>query len=326
MKRISLFAGLLLAVSLVMAACAPAATPAPTATPIPEPTATPEPMLSDIVDTAVADGRFTTLVAAVQAAELVDTLKGEGPFTVFAPTDDAFAALPEGTLDSLLLPENKQALTDILLYHVVSGKVMAADVTALTSATTVLGKDVTVKVDMGNVYINDAQVVITDIATSNGVIHVINAVLLPPADEASMEEKNTIVDIAVADGRFTTLVAALTAADLVETLSGEGPFTVFAPTDDAFAALPAGTLDTLLLPESKQALTDILLYHVVSGKVMAADVVTLSGATTVLGKDVTITVKDGKVFLNDTVQVIITDIEASNGVIHVIDAVLLPPQ
>ena len=326
MKRFSMFAVLLVIASLALAACAPAATPAPTATPMPEPTATPEPMLSDIVDTAVADGRFTTLVAAVQAAELVDTLKGEGPFTVFAPTDDAFAALPEGTLDSLLLPENKQALTDILLYHVVSGKVMAADVTALTSATTVLGKDVTVKVDMGNVYINEAQVVITDIATSNGVIHVINAVLLPPADEAAMEEKNTIVDIAVADGRFTTLVAALTAADLVETLSGEGPFTVFAPTDDAFAALPAGTLDTLLLPESKQALTDILLYHVVSGKVMAADVVTLSGATTVLGKDVTITVKDGKVFLNDTVQVIITDIEASNGVIHVIDAVLLPPQ
>ncbi|MBK7453530.1 MAG: fasciclin domain-containing protein [Anaerolineales bacterium] len=326
MKRFSMFAVLLVIASLTLAACAPAATPAPTATPIPEPTATPEPMLSDIVDTAVADGRFTTLVAAVQAAELVDTLKGEGPFTVFAPTDDAFAALPEGTLDSLLLPESKQALTDILLYHVVSGKVMAADVTALTSATTVLGKDVTVKVDMGNVYINEAKVVITDIETSNGVIHVIDAVLLPPTDEAAMEEKNTIVDIAVADGRFTTLVAALTAAELVETLSGEGPFTVFAPTDDAFAALPAGTLDTLLLPESKQALTDILLYHVVSGKVMAADVVTLSGATTVLGKDVTITVKDGKVFLNDTVQVIITDIEASNGVIHVIDAVLLPPQ
>ncbi len=324
MKRFSMFTMLLVVASLVMAACAPAATPAPTATPLPEPTATPEPMLSDIVDTAVADGRFTTLVAAVQAAELVDTLKGEGPFTVFAPTDDAFAALPAGTVEELLKPENKQALTDILLYHVVAGKVMAADVTALTSATTVLGKDVTVKVDMGNVYINEAKVIITDIETSNGVIHVIDAVLLPPTDEAAMED--TIVDIAVADGRFTTLVAAVTAADLVETLSGEGPFTVFAPTDDAFAALPAGTLDSLLLPESKQALTDILLYHVVSGKVMAADVVTLTSATTVLGKDVTITVKDGKVFLNDTVEVIITDIEASNGVIHVIDAVLLPPQ
>jgi len=331
MKRFTMFAMLLVVASLVMAACAPAATPAPTAMPeptaTPEPTAMPEPMMKDIVDTAVADGRFTTLVAAVQAAGLVDTLKGEGPFTVFAPTDDAFAALPEGTVANLLLPENKQALTDILLYHVVSGEVMAADVTALTSAPTVLGKDVAVKVDMGNVYINNAKVIITDIETSNGVIHVIDTVLLPPTDEAAMmEEKNTIVDIAVADGRFNTLVAAVTAADLVETLSGEGPFTVFAPTDDAFAALPAGTLDSLLLPENKQALTDILLYHVVSGKVMAADVVTLTSAPTVLGKDVTITVKDGKVYLNDTVQVIITDIEASNGVIHVIDAVLLPPQ
>lgn len=279
-------------------------------------------MLSDIVDTAVADGRFTTLVAAVEAAGLVETLKGEGPFTVFAPTDDAFAALPEGTLESLLLPENKQQLTDILLYHVVPGKVMAADVTGLTSAATVLGKDIAIKVDMGNVYINEAKVIITDIETSNGVIHVIDAVILPPAEEAS----NTIVDIAVADGRFTTLVAAVEAAGLVETLSGEGPFTVFAPTDDAFAALPAGTLESLLLPENKQALTDILLYHVVSGKVMAADVVSLTSAPTVLGKDITITVKDGKVFLNDTVEVIITDIEASNGVIHVIDAVLLPPQ
>lgn len=324
MKRNSLFVGLLVAVSMVLAACAPAATPAPEPTAMPEPTATPEPELADIVDTAVADGRFTTLVAAVEAAGLVETLKGEGPFTVFAPTDDAFAALPEGTVESLLLPENKQQLTDILLYHVVSGKVMAADVTGLESAATVLGKDIAIKVDMGNVYINEAKVIITDIETSNGVIHVIDAVLLPPSDEAA--ESNTIVDVAVADGRFTTLVAAVQAAGLVETLSGEGPFTVFAPTDEAFAALPAGTVESLLLPENKQQLTDILTYHVVSGKVMAADVVNLTSAPTVLGKDITITVKDGKVFLNDTVQVIITDVEASNGVIHVIDAVLLPPQ
>ncbi len=325
MKRSSILLSVVMVAAFVLAACATPATPAPTQVPpTPAPTATEAPMeASDIVDTAIADGRFTTLVAALQAAELVDALKAEGPFTVFAPTDDAFAALPEGTLDSLLLPENKQALTDILLYHVVEGKVMAADVTGLKSATTLLGKDVAVKVDMGNVYINDAKVIITDIETSNGVIHVVDAVILPPTEEAA---SNTIVDIAVADGRFTTLVAAVTAADLVETLSGEGPFTVFAPTDDAFAALPEGTLDSLLLPENKQQLTDILLYHVVSGKVMAADVVTLSSATTVLGKDVTITVKDGKVFLNDTVEVIITDIEASNGVIHVIDAVLLPPQ
>ncbi len=324
MKRSSLILSVVLVAVFALAACGPQATPVPTQVPpTAAPTATPEPQLSDIVDTAVADGRFTTLAAALQAADLVDALKAEGPFTVFAPTDDAFAALPEGTLDELLKPENKQKLTDILLYHVVEGKVTAADVTGLKSAITLLGKDVAIKVDMGNVYINDAKVIITDIETSNGVIHVIDAVLLPAAEEAA---SNTIVDVAVADGRFNTLVAAVTAADLAGTLSGEGPFTVFAPTDDAFAALPEGTLDSLLLPENKQQLTDILLYHVVSGKVMAADVVTLTSAPTVLGKDVTITVKDGKVYLNDNVQVIITDVEASNGVIHVIDAVLLPPQ
>ncbi len=268
----------------------------------------------DIVDTAVADGRFTTLAAALGAADLVGTLKGAGPFTVFAPTDDAFAKLPAGTLDSLLLPENKQKLTDILLYHVVSGKVMAADVVTLTEAETVLGQKVTVKVDMGKVYINEAQVIITDVKASNGVIHVIDTVLLPKSD---------IVETAIADGRFTTLAAALGAAGLVETLKGEGPFTVFAPTDDAFAKLPAGTIDSLLKPENKQQLTDILLYHVVSGQVLAADVVTLSEAETVLGQKVMIKVMDGKVYINDA-QVIITDILTSNGVIHVIDTVLLP--
>ncbi|HRE29519.1 MAG TPA: fasciclin domain-containing protein, partial [Anaerolineales bacterium] len=219
--------------ALALAACAPAATPAPTAVPtamIEEPTPAPTemPELSDIVDTAIADGRFTTLVAAVTAAELVDTLKGPGPFTVFAPTDDAFAALPEGTLDELLLPENKQALTDILLYHVV----LAADVVGLNEAETVLGETVSIRVDGDNVFINESRVIITDIMTSNGVIHVIDAVLLPASDMAEEPTQN-IVEIAAADGRFTTLVAAVQAAGLAETLSGEGPFTVFAPTDDA---------------------------------------------------------------------------------------------
>jgi transforming growth factor-beta-induced protein len=291
----------------------------PEPTTMPEPTAMPEPALKDIVGTAVGDGRFTTLVAAIQAADLVDTLKGKGPFTVFAPTDEAFAKLPAGTLDELLKPENKQQLTDILLYHVTPGKVMAADVKSLSSVATVLGKDVAIKVDMGNVYINDAKVIITDIEASNGVIHVIDSVILPPTEEA-----NTIVDIAAADGRFKTLVAAVQAAGLTETLSGEGPFTVFAPTDEAFAKLPAGTLDELLKPESKQALTDILLYHVAPGKVMASDVTSLTSAATVLGKDIAIKAENGNVFVNEA-QVILTDIEASNGVIHVIDTVILPP-
>ena len=274
--------------------------------------------LADIVDTAVADGRFTTLVTAVQAAGLVDALKGEGPFTVFAPTDDAFAALPEGTVESLLKAENLEQLKSILLYHVVEGKVMAADVAGLSLAPTLLGKDLAVKMDMGSVYINEAKVILTDIETSNGVIHVIDSVLLPPADMLD------IVDTAVADGRFTTLVAAVQAAGLVDTLKGEGPFTVFAPTDEAFAKLPAGTIDTLLKPGNNEQLKNILLYHVVSGRVMAADVVTLTSADTVLGQPVTIKVQDGKVYLNDNVQVTITDVEASNGVIHVIDTVLLP--
>jgi transforming growth factor-beta-induced protein len=287
---------------------------------MPEPTAIPEPELSDIVDTAVADGRFTTLAAALGAADLVDTLKGEGPFTVFAPTDDAFAKLPEGTVESLLLPENLEQLKSILLYHVVSGKVMASDVVTLSSADTVSGEAVTIKVEDGKVYLNDTvEVIITDVEASNGVIHVIDSVLLPPA------KLSDIVDTAVADGRFTTLAAALGAADLVDTLKGEGPFTVFAPTDDAFAKLPEGTVESLLLPENLEQLKSILLYHVVSGKVMASDVVTLTSADTVSGEAVSIKVEDGKVYLNDTVEVIITDVEASNGVIHVIDSVLLPP-
>ena len=147
-----------------------------------EPTAVAEVKVGTIVETAVADGRFTTLVAALKAASLVETLSGAGPFTVFAPTDDAFAKLPAGTVEGLLKPENKQALTDTLLYHVVSGKVMAADVIGLTSASTLLGKDVAIKVDLGNVYINDAKVIITDIETSNGVIHVVDTVILPPAE------------------------------------------------------------------------------------------------------------------------------------------------
>jgi transforming growth factor-beta-induced protein len=340
-----------------------------------------------IVDIAVEDGRFTTLVAAVQAAGLVDTLQSEGPFTVFAPTDDAFAALPAGTVDALLA--DIPALTDILLYHVVAGKAMAADVVTLSSVTTLNGLDVSIKVEDGNVFLNDAvQVIITDIEASNGVIHVIDAVLLPPFSVTNNSANNlnfrsgpgldrsiigtfpigaraeamarneagdwvqiknagemgwvfaplttpsgdvmslpvatgTIVEIAAADGRFTTLVAAVQAAGLVDALNGEGPFTVFAPTDDAFAALPEGTVEALLA--DIPALTDILLYHVVSGKAMAADVVNLTSVTTLEGKDISIKVEDGNVFLNDSVQVIITDIEASNGVIHVIDSVLLPP-
>lgn len=337
----------LLVLSLVLVACG--GTAEETLEPTPEPTDVPaaeadeemdeemaeedmadEEMeeMNSIVDVAVADGRFTTLVTAVEAAGLAETLSGEGAFTVFAPTDDAFAALPEGTLDSLLA-DAEGALTDVLLYHVVDGVVMAETVITLESATTLGGEDVSIAVEDGNVFLNDsAQVIITDIEASNGVIHVIDAVLLPPsmaaADEEMMDEAPSITEIAVEDGRFTTLVAALEAAGLAETLAGEGEFTVFAPTDDAFAALPEGTVEGLL-EDPEGALTEVLLYHVADGVVPAETVVTLESATTLQGEDVTIAVEDGNVILNDSIQVIITDIEASNGIIHVIDGVLLPP-
>ncbi|MXX37670.1 MAG: fasciclin domain-containing protein [Gemmatimonadetes bacterium] len=134
----------------------------------------------DIVDVAIGAGTFNTLVAAVQAADLVDALQGEGPLTVFAPTDEAFAALPEGTVESLLLPENKELLTAILLYHVVAGSVMAADVVELSSATTLSGDSIDISVSDSGVMINNANVVQADVTASNGVIHIIDAVLLPP--------------------------------------------------------------------------------------------------------------------------------------------------
>ncbi|WP_407646890.1 fasciclin domain-containing protein [Halomonas lysinitropha] len=136
-------------------------------------------MKQDIVDTAVAAGQFETLVAAVEAAGLVETLKGEGPFTVFAPTDEAFAALPEGTVESLLEEENRDQLEAILTYHVVPGMIMAEDAMAADSATTVQGQDITITTMDGSVMIDEATVVQADIKASNGVIHVIDSVLMP---------------------------------------------------------------------------------------------------------------------------------------------------
>jgi uncharacterized surface protein with fasciclin (FAS1) repeats len=269
----------------------------------------------DIVDTAVGAGQFKTLAAALTKAELVETLKGKGPFTVFAPTDKAFSKLPEGTIKSLLQPENREKLAAILTYHVVPGRVMAADVVELKRAKTAQGSELGVRVEGGKVFINDARVMKTDISASNGVIHVVDSVLLP--------ELKDIVDVAVAAGSFETLATAVTEARLVETLKGKGPFTVFAPTDEAFAKLPEGTIASLLQPENREKLTAILTYHVVPGRVLASDVVGLQAAKTVQGGELKIRVEDGKVYINDA-QVIKTDVNARNGVIHVIDSVLLP--
>ena len=282
----------------------------------------PEKEVEKSIAEIAVDGGFNTLVAALDAADLVETLSGEGTFTVFAPTDEAFAALPDGMLEDLLADPN--ALKQILLYHVVGDVVMAETVVTLDNAETLEGSTVAIEVVDGNVFLNDSQVTSTDIEASNGVVHVIDKVLVPEMEEAVsndvVEDVKSIAEVAVAGG-FNTLVAALGAADLVETLSGDGAFTVFAPTDEAFAALPEGMLEGLLA--DTEALTQILLYHVVGDVVKAETVVTLDEAETLAGDKVSIEVVDGNVFVNDS-KVTSTDIEASNGVIHVIDKVLVP--
>jgi uncharacterized surface protein with fasciclin (FAS1) repeats len=263
----------------------------------------------DIVDTAVAAGNFNTLVAAVKAAGLAEALKGDGPFTVFAPNDAAFAKLPAGTVEALL--QDKDKLAEILTYHVISGKFLAADVLNLTSAKTLQGSSVSFDTSNG-VMVNNAKVIATDIETSNGVIHVIDTVLLPESD---------IVDTARGAGSFNTLLAAVEAAGLTETLRVGGPFTVFAPTDAAFAKLPEGTVAALL--KDKEKLRSILLYHVLAGEVTAKQVVKLTQAKTAMGQSFSIHVGEGGVRVDDA-NVVKTDIMTGNGVIHVIDSVIIP--
>lgn len=270
----------------------------------------------NIVETAVEAGSFKTLAAALTAADLVDAVKGPGPFTVFAPTDDAFAKLPKGTVETLLKPENKSKLQEILKYHVVKGKVMAADVVKVKGAVALNGQRIDVKVDGGKVSVDSANVVKTDIGCSNGVIHVIDSVILPATD--------AIPAVADKAGKFKTLLAAVKAAGLAEALSGAGPFTVFAPTDEAFGKIPQATLNDLLKPENKDKLAAILKYHVVSGRVYSEDAVAAKSANTLQGAAVAIKATDKGAFVNDA-KIIATDVDASNGVIHIIDTVIMPP-
>ncbi len=275
----------------------------------------------DIVETAVAAGKFNTLAAALKAAGLVETLKGKGPFTVFAPTDEAFAKLPAGTVEMLLKPENKAKLVSILTYHVASGAVTADKVMGMKNATTVNGQRVDIATRDGKVWIDGkATVIMADVKASNGVIHAIDTVLMPI-------EKDILTTASEA-GSFTTLAKAIEWTGLTETLKGKGPFTVFAPTDEAFAKLPAGTLDMLMKPENKEKLKSILTYHVLPGRVYADQAVTMTESIkTVQGTTFGIKVKDGKVWIGNTkamAEITATDLEASNGVIHVIDTVIMP--
>jgi transforming growth factor-beta-induced protein len=267
-----------------------------------------------ILETAASAGKFKTLAAAIEKAGLLDTLKGSGPFTVLAPTDEAFAKL--GTkVDDLLKPENLPKLKAILTYHVIPGRLSSADLTKAKAAASVNGQRLNLTLEGGKLSIGETKIVSTDIQCSNGVIHVIDSVLIPA-------QKN-IVETASGSKDFTTLVAAVKAAGLAETLSGPGPFTVFAPTDAAFAKVPKEVLQKLLLPANKETLAKILTYHVVSGRAYASDAATLGKAATVAGEQVTFSAADGGLKINDA-KITKTDLENSNGVIHVIDTVLIP--
>jgi len=266
-----------------------------------------------VVELAIAAGSFTSLVAALEAADLVGALSGEGPFTVFAPDDAAFAAFEDenpGVLASLTTDE----LTAVLTYHVLAAEVRASDLVDGAIAETLNGAYVGIDLSDG-VEVGGANVTAADLTGRNGVIHVIDRVILPP--------RENLVETAVSAGSFTQLAAALVATGLDATLADGGPFTVFAPTDDAFAAFEAAN-PGVLASLTEAELTDVLLYHVVDGWVGAADLVDGSSVPTLLNDaSLTIDLSSG-VVVNES-SVVAANVLATNGVIHVIDEILLPP-
>jgi transforming growth factor-beta-induced protein len=274
-----------------------------------EPAEPAEGELPDIVGTALLAGSFTQLAALAIDAGLVQTLKSEGPFTVFAPTDDALGKLPLDVIHAV--EDDQELLTTVLTYHVVPGKLMAADLVP-GPLTTVAGVDLTVTKDGDTVYINGNAVAAADIEASNGVIHVMGDVLVPPIGD--------IIDVATTLPGFGTLAELVTSAGLVDTLKGEGPFTVFAPIDAAFEALPAATLSAVRA--DPELLTTVLTYHVIAGKLTTQDLAE-GKVTTVAGVDLTITKQDGQTLV-DGHPIAVANVLATNGIIHAMGDVLVP--
>lgn len=283
---------------------------------------------SSIVETAITNGNFTTLVAALQATSLDTVLADESAtFTVFAPTDAAFALIGEETINTLLV--NPDVLSNILLQHVIVDSAVES-VTAFslngtnfeTAAMTSIALQINATTDL--LMFGGANIVMKDIYTSNGIIHVIDAVIVGDIDIPA--PAMSLVDVAIANGNFTTLVAALQSTGLDTVLSDlDSDFTVFAPTDDAFSKLPAGTLDSL----TSEQLTNILLYHVLPGEVLADGAITVAQSmenmiTMANGDKASLSFTDSMLFFNGG-KVSAADVMADNGVIHVLDNVLLPP-
>lgn len=265
----------------------------------------------NIVTLAETENDLSTLVNAINDADLGGTLQGTGPFTVFAPNNTAFSNLPDGTLDDL----SSEELAQILTFHVVEGEITSSDLSASQTVETVQGEEILVTVDGGTVTVNGSAVVGTaDIQASNGVIHIVDDVLLPKA----FRDPN-IVDTAEDLGNFTTLVGALDQTGLKSTIQYLGPFTVFAPTDAAFNNLPSGLLSSL----SDEELAEILQYHVLSGSVLSTDLTAEQAVPSLTQEELFITA-NGDVTVNGSSTVATPDVEATNGVIHAVDRVLLP--
>jgi transforming growth factor-beta-induced protein len=257
----------------------------------------------DIVQIASASPDLEVFTASLQRAGLTGALSGTGPYTVFAPTDEAFDRLTAGTLEGL----SEDQLETILLYHVVDGRF---EEDALQDGTILMNAGYTAFLDVnGDTEINDVEIIDSDITASNGVIHVIDEVLLPPDIIRALE---------LADD-FDDLLSALDRADLTNTLRGQGPFTVFAPTDDAFDELPDDLIDDL----SDQQLRDVLLYHVIDARVLSTDLSAGAVETMLDGEEVEVELSAGDVRIQGA-RVLLPDIRTTNGVIHVIDTVLQP--
>ncbi len=267
----------------------------------------------NIVETAMEAGNFKTLITALEVANLTDTLRTGGPFTVFAPTDDAFDRLPQKSIEALT--ENVSRLRSILLYHVVSGSYLSDALVMYPSLSTLQGQKLLIDT-RGGIRIEGAWVTVRDIEASNGVIHVIDAVIFP-------REEPNLVQVARDSGIFDTFVSALEKAGLVDTLSGAGPFTVFAPTDLAFARIPPDTLNTLL--NEPEWLNAVLLYHVVQNEYSFTDLLEERGLRTVHGELVSIKLIESGLGVNNTL-ITIGDIETGNGVVHAVDHVLMPKE
>ena len=290
---------------------------------------TPTEPTADIVKLASTNPDLSILAEALTRANLVNALEGSGPFTVFAPTNDAFNQLLNDLGATSLDDISTDVLTNVLLYHVLSGQVTSANivpgyvntlstgpdnnqVSLLIGYNDSSNKNAAAAVNTNILYLNsDASVITADVMATNGVVHVINKVLLPP----------TVVDLAIDNSSFSILVEAVVKAGLAETLMGDGPFTIFAPTNAAFEELFAQLEISGIQDLTKDQLVPILLYHVVSGNVRSTELSTNKVAT--LNGDITINVGT-TVTVNENTNVVLTDVQGINGVVHVIDKVLLP--